>query len=418
MAVSASARLEELLADLRGEKRAALKAANPLSDPGGHDGPSAHPSAKDLDDGLMPLRTGFRSSENESDVKKTIPSPNVDETPEGSAKGGEGTPDQDKVQLNIGTSASSTGQDPSVEDDYDGKLPDPGTTHPAKSDMGEKYSALQALPFDKLARATVQLGDELLGDIVNRGKAAGQAAPAPAPSNHAPQAPSPAPVPAAKQAAIAELAEATVKEAAITADLVISFLKRAGDVAPPDAPHKPKPEMGGGPEGGAPGGGPPMDGPQGPPPGGDAGGPPALPPGLGAAAEGGPGMDAPPDAGGPPASPEEAVHELAAAFQDMGMTPEDVMMIAQKMHEAAGAGAPPGGAPMGGPPMGGPPGAPPMGDPAGPKMAAANELYKAANRVRVFRQSGRFIYAPPATKRAASIRRELLATVSDMIRTK
>lgn len=103
--------------------------------------PTSHPS-QGVDDGNKPAATGTRASENESDVKTEVPGESVDtatgEDAEGAGRG-ENTPSN-----SIGTQAAATGEDPSVETaSVKAKPEDPGTTHPAKATMGEKYSAAQ-----------------------------------------------------------------------------------------------------------------------------------------------------------------------------------------------------------------------------------------------------------------------------------
>lgn len=158
-----------LAGEITGEKQAAakpvaktagkpgVKTAAPLpSDPGGYQGASTHPSA-DADNHGEPEQTGARAAENESDVKEDQPV-GVDSAPDN-------TPgDQDSVQLNIGTTQSATGEDPSVEDDFKGNKEDPGTTSPATVEDGEKYGSLTV----KQAYAkAVPLANEILADLAN-----------------------------------------------------------------------------------------------------------------------------------------------------------------------------------------------------------------------------------------------------------
>jgi hypothetical protein len=401
--------LADLLQEIRQEKTAAVKSAKPLSEPGGYAGPSTHPSA-DAPDDLIKEQTGFRFAENTADAKKSREQPGVDVTADAVKPATEGTPEQDKRQLDIGVESSSTGAAPALEDDYKGNKDDPGTSSVMKADDGEKYAAYRALPFAKLAERATARSNELLADIANLRVPA--AAPPAAPEKTA-AAPGAAPAPAAAaptRAQAEELVGMTIKEASLSADLVVDYLtafhqKQAGgadaghgeDHAPP--PGGPPPGMD--PSGGAPpgmGGGPP---PGGPPPG--AGGP---PPGLDAAGAGQPGMPM-------QASPDEAKHELAAALMDMGMTPDDLMEIAQ--HMAASGGGAPGGAP-GGPPGGPPPGGPPPdgGDPA--KMAQAENLYKAAQAVKQYKRAGSFRHGAPKTARAAALRERMVNYIQEACR--
>jgi hypothetical protein len=155
--------LRSLADEIRIEKTAAAKPAQPgtktaaelPADPGGYQGASTHPSA-DADNHGHALQTGSRASENETDVKADQGPPGVDSTPEGVVK------DQDGQQLNIGTEQSATGEDPSVEDDYKGDKDDPGTSHPAKATIGEKYGSLKFA--DAKAKAGT-LAQEILADL-------------------------------------------------------------------------------------------------------------------------------------------------------------------------------------------------------------------------------------------------------------
>jgi hypothetical protein len=113
---------------------------------------SSHPS-QNTEDGDKPATEGARSSENEADVKADIPGDNVDTAKETEAEGpgrGENTPALEMAN------AKPTGEDPANETaGVKDKPEDPGTAHPAKATMGEKYSAAQLMT----------MGDEILNDI-------------------------------------------------------------------------------------------------------------------------------------------------------------------------------------------------------------------------------------------------------------
>ena len=141
---------------------AAAKQASPTpADPGGYQGASTHPSAHVDNDGQK-ATTGARASEYEADVKKQQGALAVDNTPEMSQEGR-----QDDVQLNIGTNAAATGEDPAAEKDYKGTKDDPGTSHPAKANDGEKYSAVT---FKEAHTRCSNLGNEILADLINFGE--------------------------------------------------------------------------------------------------------------------------------------------------------------------------------------------------------------------------------------------------------
>ena len=98
--------LSEFMEEIQAEKSAAHD-----KDPGGHDGPSSHPSA-DVDDSLDDASEGARSAENSSDVKADVGGKDIDSTPEASPGDG------DDNQPNLGLQQSATGEDPAVEDDF------------------------------------------------------------------------------------------------------------------------------------------------------------------------------------------------------------------------------------------------------------------------------------------------------------
>lgn len=132
------------------------------ADPGGYKGPSSHASVS-ADNGCQPATEGERSRENEADVKKQQRAVAVDNTPEMSQEGR-----QDDVQLNIGVNAAATGEDPAAEKDYKGDKDDPGTSHPAKTNDGEKYSSVS---FKQARDLCSDLGNKVLAHYINFGAA-------------------------------------------------------------------------------------------------------------------------------------------------------------------------------------------------------------------------------------------------------
>lgn len=142
-------------------KTAAEKAAGPTpSDPGGYAGASSHPSAH-VDNDVQAATEGARSSEYEADIKKQQGVVGVNSTPELPQEGR-----QDDVQLNINTNAAATGEDPAAEKDYKGTKDDPGTSHPAKTNDGEKYSSVT---FKEARDRAGALGNDILANIINFG---------------------------------------------------------------------------------------------------------------------------------------------------------------------------------------------------------------------------------------------------------
>lgn len=168
-------RVAGLVEELGVEKQAAAQeksAETGIPDPGGMEGATSHPSKK-TDDNLRPSSEGFQSADNERIVKDQIPDSvdsKSDETPDGAPKA------TDTQQGQGVDKAKPTGEDPSAEDDYKGKLEGDkrvgdqgGTTHPARGDYGEKYSAdaVRAMDDDTLLKHAADLGNELTSDIAN-----------------------------------------------------------------------------------------------------------------------------------------------------------------------------------------------------------------------------------------------------------
>jgi hypothetical protein len=444
-----SAGIEAVLEEIRvgTTKSAAVKSANPISEPGEHSGQSSHPTAK-AEDGLQDAKEGFRSSENSADEKKR---PQGSMSPDSVPEVGDR---QDEVQPNKGTSQSSTGEDPSVEDDYKGDKDDPGTSHPAKTDDGEKYGSWT---LTKLASAFKEVANDVLADVAN-GRLNKQAA-STAPTSTGAAAPGKSPPASTKSAAEAgyeaaamlgqndlsedDLAQAfvaqTIKEAHLAADLTANYLaefakakQAADDGASEGEDHdKPGDEDSGASEAGS------SDK-------GSSGG-------TGAPAEGGASSGAPPAATGAPAG------DPLAAMAGGGAPAMDPMAAGGGGDPlAAGGGAPMGGAPMGGGMGGGPMGGAPdtMGGladmaPAGPGAGqqellmqliaallengqgadqlgamgqkAAGTKYASidfrtlADQVNAFRKAGKFEFRAPANNKQAQMRadcRRMLAELS------
>lgn len=142
-------------------KAAAEKSAGPTpADPGTYVGSSSHPTAS-VDNNVQNAEEGERAREYETDIKKQQGALAVDNTPELSQEGR-----QDEVQLNIGTNAKATGEDPSAEKDYKGTKDDPGTSHPAKTNDGEKYSSVS---FKEARDIAGNLGNDILANLINFG---------------------------------------------------------------------------------------------------------------------------------------------------------------------------------------------------------------------------------------------------------
>lgn len=405
------AQLNALAEEINGDvvkAAAATKQAGPTpADPGGMQGATTHPT-KDVDNNSRPATTGSRATEYEADVKDQQGALAVDNTKPGSQEGR-----QDEVQLNIGTTAKATGEDPSVEDDYKGDKDDPGTTHPAKANDGEKYSSVS---LKEAREKCSHLGNDILAALITAADVSPEKKAEAAPKKDEPK-PAGADKAAADaaykagydlaaalgiekdaaEAGVREVCANTLREADERANLVIGYLseKAASDDPTDEAAEG---ESHGGEAGGS-------GASDAPPPGGgmDAmlGGDPAA---AGA------------DLGAAPPSEDEALQELAMALEELGISPEELLQMI-----SGGAGGDPaaaGGIPPADPAMAG--GAPPM-DPAaaggmppmGPeKMAAAKQI---AAAVKNFRLSGRFQVKEARTKRSRDLRDIMKAHVRELI---
>ena len=417
--------LQQLTSEVAGAK---LAAATP-ADPGGHAGSSTHPTANVDNHGQTPSE-GARSKENESDVEEAEGAPSVNKAPDATDR-------QDQVQLNIGTQAAATGEDPSVEDNFKGTKDDPGTSSPFSTEDGQKYGQMA---FGDIHKVATDLGNAVRADYAN-GFGLGTA---PAPKGTPPAAKTAgaqtpvAPAVAAdlqagyelaaslglnKQAAegnVRDFLQAAVQDAVDDAARVINVIKQAAEeeVEESEPPAEGAEGGGGAPPAPAEGGG-------APPPGGGG-----APPDLGALLGGGGGGAPPPGAGmgggdpsleAQPPSEEEALQELAMALQELGIPVE--ALAAAAGGGAGGGMAPPPGGDMGGggmapPPPGGEMVPPPpeagggMAPPLG-KVAAAAQL---AQNVKAFMRSGRFQIKEAKTKRARDLRDRMKGHLLELTR--
>lgn len=176
----ANATARNTINDLIARLSASHKSAEAMSEPGGYNGSTTHPS-KNVDDKLQEGSEGARSAENVSD--------NKEDQPAGVANTTEGTPGgQDSVQLDVGVTTKATGEDPTNETEKaKGGKDDPGSSHPARTDNdsldGSKYSSAME-EFEALQKRAKALGDDLMATIaVEMTKAANKPAQAPSSSN-------------------------------------------------------------------------------------------------------------------------------------------------------------------------------------------------------------------------------------------
>ena len=165
-------------------------AAEANTEAGSVGGATEHP-VKDVDDHTDDADEGFRSKENDADVKADEGPPSVDNqpiaTPEKTAEGkSEGGAAGDPVQspgsaaddqLQIGTVKEPTGDDPSVEtssakaEKEDSGGPGGPTTHPATTENssldGLKYaeSQLEEMPLADLAKVASDLNNAILAEL-------------------------------------------------------------------------------------------------------------------------------------------------------------------------------------------------------------------------------------------------------------
>jgi len=263
-----------------------------------------------VDDSTVDAPEGSRFSENTSDAKDVTPG-----TPADSAGPISGT--QESAHSQIGVRQSSTGEDPSIEDDYASSVHDPGTASPARADDGEKYAAMSR---GDLAARLDKMAAELCAEAVVEARG-GAAAPA-APAGMTPKEAAAAGYADAAAAGGAGLrfVEDTVKEAFYAAELTARHLP---EILAKVAAHDPEAAAA---LGAPPPGEEPADaGPEG----GEAAGD-DLEAVLGAEPEPAPPADAPP-------SEAEALDGLNGAADDLQLTPE---LLEQLLQMLASQGAP------------------------------------------------------------------------------
>jgi len=426
-------------------KAASEKSAGPVpSDPGGYQGASSHASAS-IDNNVQDAHEGARAAEYEADVKKQQGALSVNNTPDLPQEGR-----QDDVQLNLGTNAASTGEDPAAEKDFKGTKDDPGTSSPVKANDGEKYSSTT---FKQARENCSNLGNDILANLINFGTSkltkqsempaflkekteekkdeasglkgkqhkldtdkdgkiegsdlaalrAGKEASFKAGYELAQKL---GLEKAAAEASVREVCANTLREADEMADLVIGFMTTKSAAGEDDAQEGEDHSAPGDEDSGL------SDAP--------AGASEEMPADMGAMGGGDMGA-APPEAGGAPSS-DEAVQELAMALEELGIPPEALLQALS----GAGGGAEGGmgggdmgaamgggdmGAAMGGAPPAGPEAAPEMA----PKMAAAVELNSIGHAVVNFKRAGKFEVKEARTKRSRQLRDMMKQHVIELV---
>lgn len=401
------------------------KTAEEAPRPGGQaDSKSNHPTTDKSDDGLVSNPTGelikadasMLASQGQANIAAKAPvSP---------------TESQEESEIEAGLKRTGIGNDPSVEKDMVGNLPEPGvgTSHPAQFADGEKYAAAFAkmTPAEQ-AQSLSKLANDVLADLLVSQKRAGQApdAGSPAPVDGAPQISdellqhAQRGYNAAKTAqfdkqAAAQVLHTVISDAQLDAYLVANYFNKIAEEAAAEedaTAGEPAPKS---PDAAADAGG------SAPDAGTDAGGPNTGD--LMSAAEKAPGAES--------VNPQDAVAELAAALAELGITPEQLEALIAGAGNGGGAmggamgggdmsgGMPPdagmgGGMPpdaaMGGAMGGGLPPDPAMG---GAKMANVRRLNSKqaaqarviATRVRAFKQAGHTVPAAPTTPARKQLR--------------
>ena len=149
--------LRSFLAEVESEQvksASSKKKAEANTEAGSYEGGTSHP-VKSVDDQTGDAHEGERSSENSADVKKHVPAGGVDSSKES-------PPAQEGQQFRVGLKSAPTGEDPSHEEDYKDTKDDPGTSHPAKTEDGEKYSSMS---FSKLKGLTEKKANALIAGI-------------------------------------------------------------------------------------------------------------------------------------------------------------------------------------------------------------------------------------------------------------
>ena len=117
---------------------------------------TSHPTSKP-DENAMNAVEGEQTAKNTSTVKETIPGGGADSaSPAGSVSS------QEEQQQQIGTNKTTTGKDTATERDYVGEIHDPGTSHPAKANDGEKYAKMS---FDELFDLSTKQANNLVASI-------------------------------------------------------------------------------------------------------------------------------------------------------------------------------------------------------------------------------------------------------------
>lgn len=412
-------------------------ADKPITEVAGYDGGTVSDTFN-VDDEARKFKPGARASENEADIKKTVPA-NVDEAKERSA-------DSDiNKEMSVGTRRSAVGEDPSTEDNFR-KAPSSQYGEEAlsswKEQGGDGYKS--SGDMRKAAKCIADLANELMADMAAETISAEKtASTSNSQSNSNQSTNAQANLNAAqagyelaaflgmsKEAAdktASAVVEDTIKRASVSADRVAQHLvwymqqkeaslrnktgveigravnkpttKRAAEGPPHTEPD--------GDEGGAAG----NPAPGGPPE--AAGAPPeemtgAAPGGL--PPTGGPGEEG----GAGSVAPEQALQELSHALLELGISPEELMAALQSSMGGAGG---PQGMPGMSPETAGGAGMPPMPQEAAMAGAggAPEMLGKVASAVKDFRLSGNFKISEAKTAAQREYRNNMKSYIIELL---
>lgn len=198
------AKLQDLLAKV-------TKSAESYTEPGSIGGSTSHPSGK-TEDQTEAAQTGSRASEYTSDIKK-------DQGEMGVEAAGDPPGSQEAQQEKIGpVSSKSTGTDPANEtSSVKGTKEDPGTSHPATTEDGEKYGSA-AEKLAALVKAIDADGRQILAHFAKQSGAT-EAAPAAPAAKQAAEKPAASPASAAPDEETLKAAQAGYDLANLLADV-------------------------------------------------------------------------------------------------------------------------------------------------------------------------------------------------------
>lgn len=143
-------KIQDLLENMQRQKRASAN-----TEEGQMNGATTHPSGS-TDDGTKPAATGKKETENTEMAKE--------KNPQGPDATGTINVSQDRVQQSFGTTQALTGEDPGTDRDYQTGYPDPGTSHPAKTEPVK--SSFDKLSYLEKVKLAADMGNKLMSFAV------------------------------------------------------------------------------------------------------------------------------------------------------------------------------------------------------------------------------------------------------------